>query len=68
MSSFAGKGKVAALKILKSNENVQQALSDLGKDWELSGELFEKLELFTCQLYVPKQPTTGVNELRHQLF
>ncbi|KAL8619632.1 hypothetical protein ACOMHN_019687 [Nucella lapillus] len=32
VSSFAGKGKVAALKMLKSNENVQQAFSDLGKD------------------------------------
>ncbi|KAL8624130.1 hypothetical protein ACOMHN_036133 [Nucella lapillus] len=64
VSSFAGKGKVAALKMLKSNENVQQTFSDLGKDWELSGELFEKLEQFTCKLYAPKQPTTGVNELR----
>ncbi|KAL8624540.1 hypothetical protein ACOMHN_005841 [Nucella lapillus] len=54
--------------MLKSNENVQQAFSDLGKDWELSGELFEKLEQFTCKLYAPKQPTTGVNELRYQLF
>ncbi|KAL8587495.1 hypothetical protein ACOMHN_000901 [Nucella lapillus] len=68
VSSFAGKGKVAALKMLKSNENVQQAFSGLGKDWELSGELFEKLEQFTCKLYAPKQPTTGVNELRYQLF
>ncbi|KAL8594843.1 hypothetical protein ACOMHN_016084 [Nucella lapillus] len=68
VSSFAGKGKVAALKMLKSNENVQQAFSDLGKDWELSGEFFEKLEQFTCKLYAPKQPTTGVNELRYQLF
>ncbi|KAL8617912.1 hypothetical protein ACOMHN_026489 [Nucella lapillus] len=68
VSSFAGKGKVAALKMLKSKENVQQAFSDLGKDWELSGELFEKLEKFTCKLYAPKQPTTGVNELRYQLF
>ncbi|KAL8624539.1 hypothetical protein ACOMHN_005841 [Nucella lapillus] len=68
VSPFAGKGKVAALKMLKSNENVQQAFSDLGKDWELSGELFEKLEQFTCKLYAPKQPTTGVNELRYQLF
>ena len=68
VSSFAGKGKVAALKMLKSNENVQQAFSDLGKNWELSGELFEKLKQFTCKLYAPKQPTTGVNELRYQLF
>ncbi|KAL8572154.1 hypothetical protein ACOMHN_057829 [Nucella lapillus] len=68
VSSFAGKGKVAALKMLKSNENVQQAFSDLGKDWELSGELFKKLEQFTCKLYAPKQPTTGVNELRYQLL
>lgn len=65
---FAEKGKLAALNMLKSNEEVQQAFHDLGKDWELSHELFEKLEKLTCQLYAPKQPTSGVNKLRHQLF
>ena len=57
-----------ALKMLKSNQDVQQAFSDLGKDWELSHELFEKLEKFTCQLYAPKQPISGINELKYQLF
>ena len=68
VSSFAGKGKLSALKTLKSNQDVQQAFSELGNNWKLSHDLFQKLEKFTCQLYAPKQPTTGVNELRYQLF
>ena len=40
VSSFAGKGKLSALKMLKSYQNVvQQAFSDLGKVWELSQEV-----------------------------
>ena len=68
VSYCAGKGKLAALKLLKSNEEVQKALKDLGKDWELSNTLFDQLENLTCQLYAPKQPASGVNELRYQLF
>ena len=34
----------------------------------MSQELFGKLENFTCQLYAPKQPISGINELRYQLF
>lgn len=68
VNAFARKGKLAGLKMLKANKDVQQAFNDLGKDWELSHELFEKLEQLTCQLYAPKQSTSGVNELRYQLY
>ncbi|KAL8567391.1 hypothetical protein ACOMHN_001779 [Nucella lapillus] len=60
--------KLTALKILKSDQTVQKAFADLGKDWKISPELFEKLEEFTCKLYAPKQLTTAVNSLRYQLF
>ncbi|KAL8611827.1 hypothetical protein ACOMHN_041289 [Nucella lapillus] len=52
VSSFVGKGKLTALKILKSDQAVQKAFADLGKDWKISPELFEKLEEFTCKLVV----------------
>ena len=47
VSAFAGKGKVSAPKMLKSDKEFQQAFSNLGKDWELSNEMFEKIEQFT---------------------
>lgn len=68
VSSFAGKGKLAAMKMLRSDKEAQETFSDLGKNWELSDELFDKLESFTCRMYAPKQPASGVNELRYQLF
>ncbi|KAL8595212.1 hypothetical protein ACOMHN_043365 [Nucella lapillus] len=50
VNSFVGKGKLTALKILKSDQAVQKAFADLVKDWKISPELFEKLEEFTCKL------------------
>jgi hypothetical protein len=49
VGSFAGKGKLAALNVLKSNEDVQQTFIDLGRDWELSQQLFNKLEKFSSR-------------------
>lgn len=41
---------------------------ELGQEWDLSPELMDKLEAFTCLMYVPKTPTTEINDLRYQLF
>ena len=68
VSAFAGKGKAQALKILKKNKKGQEALTDLGKDWDLPPELTDKLEELTCLLYSNNTITTKVNELRYQLF
>ena len=43
MSAFAGKGKAQALKILKKNTRSREALTELGKEWDLPPELTEKL-------------------------
>ena len=68
MSVFAGKGKTNALKLLISNKETQDMLLELGQEWDLSQELMNKLQAFTCLLYAPKVFTTKVNELRYQLF
>ena len=67
-SAFAGKGKAQALKILKKNTRSREALTELGKEWDLPPELTEKLEELTCLLYSSNTVTTKVNELRYQLF
>ena len=68
VSAFAGKGKLAALKLLKTDKEVQQTFADLGKQWDLSDDLFEKLEVFTCKLYAPKQEVKKINDLRYLLL
>ncbi len=68
VSAFAGKGKARALKLLMSNSDHQETFIELGQEWNLSQELLEKLEAFTCLLYAPKASTSQVNKLRYHLF
>ena len=68
VSAFAGKGKTNALRLLISNKNTQDMFLELGQEWDLSQELMNKLQAFTCLLYALKVFTTKVNELRYQLF
>jgi len=68
VSAFAGKGKARALKLLMSNSDHQEMFIELGQEWNLSQELLEKLEAFTCLLYAPKASTSQVNNLRYHLF
>ena len=41
---------------------------DLGMEWELSDDLFKKLQEFTCRLYCSRPGTSDINELRYRLF
>ena len=68
VSSFAGKGKLSALKLLTNDHAIQQTLSQLGEDWHVSQDLFLKLEIFACRLYGCKLQDPKVNELRYNLF
>ncbi|KAJ8251972.1 hypothetical protein COCON_G00212840 [Conger conger] len=68
VSAFAGRGKVGTLKQLKSDRTYQDAFLELGRTWDVSDELFKKLQELTCRMYVPSTKTTSVNLLRYQLF
>ena len=68
VSSFAGIGKVKALKILRKNDECQEVFARLGEEWSVTEELFGKLEAFGCALYGAKKGTSDVNELRYALF
>ena len=52
----------------KKNTRSREALTELGKEWDLSPELTDKSEKLTCRLYSSNTVTTNVNELRYQLF
>uniref|UniRef100_UPI00358DDB47 uncharacterized protein n=1 Tax=Myxine glutinosa TaxID=7769 RepID=UPI00358DDB47 len=68
VSVFAGKGKTSALKLLTKNRETQNTFQELGQIWDLSREVMNKLETFTCLLYGPKALSTNVNDLRYHLF
>ena len=68
VSAFAGKGKAKALKLLTKRKLEQATFLQLGEEWDLSPELMDRLEAFTCQLYAPKAQTSNVNHLRYHMF
>ena len=65
---FSGRGKLADLKLVKENVNLQEAFQQLGQDWTLSAALLTTLEMFTCRLYMTQTDISEVNEMRYQLF
>lgn len=68
VSAFAGKGKINSFKIMRANKQVQEAFQEMGQGWDLSQNLMEQLEKFTCLLYAAKSDTIKVNDLRYHLF
>ena len=68
VSAFAGKRKITALKLVKRHKSFQDLFKQLGMQWEVSSELFERLQEFTCKLYSSNPGTSDVNELRYRLF
>ena len=53
---------------MTSNRETNNTFLELGQQWDLSPELMEKLEAFTCLFYATKASHTKVNDLRHHLF
>jgi hypothetical protein len=68
VSAFAGRGKLSALKQMKADKTYQEAFSQVGQSWEVSAELFQRLQDITCHIYIPSTQTSSVNELRYQVF
>ena len=68
VSSFSGRSKLAALKLLEDNVNFQETFKQLGQSWALLSELLRNLEIFTCCLYSAKTDMSDVNEMRYKLF
>lgn len=51
VSSFKGKGKLAAIKIMMASEEFLEAFIQLGSEWSVSDDLVRVLEKFICHLY-----------------
>ena len=46
----------------------EEAFYWLGRTWDVSAELFQKLQEITSRMYIPSTDATSVNDLRYQLF
>ena len=69
VSCFADKGMLVALNLVKKDSS-NNVFRQLGRSWELDGDLFKNLEQFTCMImYKGKisQSANTVNGLRYQL-
>ncbi|KAG5895991.1 hypothetical protein JTB14_005097 [Gonioctena quinquepunctata] len=58
VSAFAGKGKAAALKLLRTHKQFAIAMSRLGDSLDVSDETNIVLETFVCRLYNHKVSTS----------
>ena len=63
-SSFAGKGKIKPLKIMKSDNHFIEVFARLGTAENISVEDQDTLEYFVCCLY-GKPTQRSVNKIRH---
>ena len=56
------------MKLLQRDPDLQKTFTEVDTSYELSEDLFGKLEAFTCRLYASSSPVTSVNELRYHLY
>ena len=63
-SAFKGLGKVKPIKVLQGNLKYSESLSTLGDSWDVSDELVQEFDAFTCALY-GKPRMTSVDAVRH---
>ena len=71
--SFAGKGKLNPLKILKNNKSYQKAFAALGSSEIIPDETLQQIEKYTCELYkitkhTDEKMNPEVDDARFQLF
>ena len=60
VSAFSGKGKVTALKLSKQNKSFQTLFQEMGTEWNLTDEIFAKLQELTCKMFNSATKTYNV--------
>ena len=64
VSACAGHGKMRIYKHVKTNKTYEEAFCWLVRPWDVSAELFQKLQEITSHMYiVPSTDATSVNDL-----
>ena len=68
VSAFASRRKLSALKLMKKDITYQETFSQVGQSWDVQPHIFQKVQQFTCPMYVAARRTIEVKDLRYQLF
>ena len=68
VSAFQRRGKVLVFRIMAQDQGFQEVFQGLGKEWQLSNELYRDLQRFNCTMYCKNAGTNEVNKLRYRLF
>ena len=56
------------MKITKRDITYQETFCQVGQSWDVQPQLFERVQQFTCRIYVAASSITEVNDLRYQLL
>ena len=65
--AFNGKGKVKLLKVMHQKPKFVTTFTKLGENWNVTEELLNELEMFTCFMY-GRQQFQYVNNLRYHML
>ena len=68
MSAFSRRGTTGPLKQLKKGKQTMDTFINLGKSWDITQLVNDKLQAFTYHMYASSSKTTKVNVLRHVMF
>ena len=55
-------------RIMAQDQGFQEVFQGLGREWQLSNELYRDLQRFNCAMYCKNAGTNEVNKLRYRLF
>jgi len=61
-------GKVNPFNVVLKSEKFMAAFLKLGQELNVDNDVFEALQEYTCQLYSKGTKSSGVNQLRYDLF
>ena len=63
VSAFASRWNLSALKLMKRDITHHETFNQVGQSWDVQPQLSEKVQQFTCRMYVATSSTTEVNNL-----
>lgn len=65
VSAMPGRGKIGPLKMVMQSKESFATFEELGEEWQVQAQLFQKLCTFTCHIYTTSPGTDDVSELRY---
>ena len=68
VSSFSGQGKVKAVNLVNKNQDYRETFTAFGQQWQVTDDMFQMIQAFTCSMYCLNTKIKEVNTLRYEMF